>query len=345
MANISTDELRKIPYIDHAAIGERSVYLLPFWDGQVWRLWMPQQDGTLRELNPRDAIQTDYVAKERASADDLPIHFVNFMWQVAAWPEVQGPLRAILEDFHNLATSVAKIDHFFECYSQIGFGGTLFVATELEYMLIQCRSVFDQLQETISRLWSTRVRLSNEQLQKKKRTPSNSFANVVFEGQRIRDAKEIAKKYQFPSTLSEAYVDVSAFFASIRTARDRVVHGSGDRQIVFYTERGWCVSPSDPSFRSFSSADVWKDTHRFSRELVSLRPLLAHWVFGTISACGQMMDAFAKEILFPAPIAPGYTVFVRGLHGRALVGLDRVIEGGSPWWRDGSLSSQAGGAV
>jgi hypothetical protein len=345
VVDIRADELKKIPYIDPTAIGDRSVYLLPFWDGQTWRLWMPQQDGTLFEMNPRSAIQTDYVAKQPASPDDLPIYFVDFMWQTAAWPEVQGPFRAILDDFHNLATSVAKVDHFFECYSQIGFGGTLFVATELEYMLIQCRSIFDQLQETISRLWQKRVRLSDAQAQKKKRTPSNSFADVVFEKQRIRDAKEITQKYQFPSALSEAYVEVSSFFASIRSARDRIVHGLGDRQLVFHTERGWCVSPNDPSLQAFARADVWKDAHRFNEALVSLRPLLAHWVFGTVSACGQMMNAFSKEVAFPAPIAPGYTVFVRGLHGGALVRLDRVIEGGSPWWRDEPQPAEDAGAV
>jgi hypothetical protein len=334
VTNVAPDELGKIPYIDRAAIGDRSVYLLPFWDGQTWRLWLPQPDGTLLELNPRNAIQSDYVAKAPASSDDLDIYFVNFMWQFAALPEVHAPLKAILDDFHNLATSFAKIDHFFESHDAIGFGSTLFVATELEYLLIQCRSIFDHLQETIARLWQTRVRLSNAAHQKKKRTPSNSFADVVLQKEGLRGADEIANKYQFPKTLAEAYVEVAPFFSSIRAARDRVVHGLGERQVVFYTPRGWCVLRDDPSFRVFADADVWTADARFNEALVSLRPLLAHWVFGTVSSCGQMMKAFASEVRFPPPIAPGYTVYVRGLHGGALVRLDRVIENGSPWWRD-----------
>lgn len=332
MPPLNRDELRKVPYVDVANLGGRTLYLLPYWNGSRWHLWMPQPDGTLLELHPRDAAQTDYVAAEAAAEDDMAIYFVNVVWQRLATGAIRKQFRAILDDFHSLATSVAKIDHFFGCSERIGLGSSMFVGTELEYILIRCRSVFDHLQEVISVAWDTEVRLDDPDRQKKKRRPPQSFADVLFANNQRRTSEAIVDKYQFPKALAEAYVATEPFFTSVRDARNRIIHGLGSRDLIFRTERGWCVSQDDSHFRDFGGWDIWTAAHRYNDRLVSLRPLLAHLVFGTISACGQMADSFVAEISCPAPIAPNHTVFVRSMHGSALARLDKVLEGGSPWW-------------
>jgi hypothetical protein len=331
---ISDTELAKIPYLDRAKLGDRVLYLLPFWDGERWHLWLPQADGSLLTMHPRDAAQSDYVAEKRASENDLPILFLNFIWQRASLPGVHRLLGAMLDDFHSLATSVAKIDHFFTSYEGLGFGSTLFVATELEYLLIRCRGVFDHLQGTISVLWDRHVHLIDPVHQKGKRIPPQYFAHVLFESNKDRSPQRIVQKYQFPLSLAEAYCGIRPFFASVRDSRNRIVHGMEKRRPIFHTDRGWCVASDDPAFTQFQKAGVWTEAHRFNTRLVSLRPLLAHLVFGTMSACGELLSAFAKEIMFPEALAPAYTVFVRSLHGAALARLNAVIDGASPWWND-----------
>ena len=295
---------------------------------------MPQPDGSLLTLHPRDTAQSDYIAAEPASPDDLPILFLNFIWQRASLPKVHRSLGAMLDDFHSLATSIAKIDYFFASYGQLGFGSTLFVATELEYLLIRCRGVFDHLQRAISVIWDRHVRLNDPVHQKGKRTPPQSFADVLFESNQPRTPQRIVQKYQFPLSLAEAYCGIRPFFASVRDARNRIVHGTEKRRSIFHTDRGWCVALDDPAFTQFQDAAVWTDAHRFNKRLVSLRPLLAHLVFGTMSACGELLSAFAKEIAFPEALAPDHTVFVRSLHGAALARLNAVIDGGNPWWSE-----------
>jgi len=331
---ISDTELAKIPYLDRARLGDRVLYLLPFWDGQRWHLWLPQPDGSLLTLHPQDAAQGDYVALEPASPYDLPILFLNFIWQRASLPGVHSRLGAMLNDFHSLATSLAKIDHFFAGHEQLGFGSALFVATELDYILIRCRSVFDHLQETVSILWDRHVRLLDPIHQKGKRTPPQSFADVLFESNLPSEASRIAQKYKFPRSLAEAYCAIRPFFTTIRDARNRIVHGTQKGQSIFYTNQGWCVAQDDPLFAQFRDSSVWTNAHRFNNRLMSLRPLLAHIVFGTMSACGELLSAFAGEITFPEPLAPNHTVFVRCVHGAALARLDTVLDGGSPWWNE-----------
>jgi hypothetical protein len=59
--------------------------------------------------------------------------FVTSYWQRIASPRVTPIFGATLDDFHAIATALAKIDHFFEC-DQAGVGSAVFVTTELEYL-------------------------------------------------------------------------------------------------------------------------------------------------------------------------------------------------------------------
>jgi hypothetical protein len=345
MPLIRTEDFAKIPYLAASGYSERVVYLLPLWDGQKWRLWLPQADGTLFEMNPKNAAQADYVAKAPAAPTDLPIQFVNFMWQRSALHELERPFRRTLDGFHNLSTAVAKIDHFYRHREKLGHGSTLFVATEFDYLLIQCRSIFDYLQETIAAIWRTTKLVTDSGLQSPRRMPPKSFSGVVLENGMPSNSARIQERYQFSPALADAYVSVAPFFLGIRNARDEIVHGLGPGNSVFSTPRGWCVSHDAAGFRGFLNQSVWSDAHRFNEALVSLRPLLGHLVFGTIAACGQMMDSFAKQVQFPPPVAPDYTVFVRGFHNSALVRLETIFQTGDAWWDVDDARDSANGAV
>jgi hypothetical protein len=74
--------------------------------------------------------------------------------------------------------------------------------------------------------------------------------------------------------------------------------------------------------------------HAYNENLMSLLPLLAHVVLGTIETCNELVLAFGKQIALPPELAPGYRVFVRGPHNEALGWMRSVREGGSPWWCD-----------
>lgn len=145
-----------------------------------------------------------------------------------------------------------------------------------------------------------------------------------------RSSVEILESYPLPQPYAVACENVARFFTEIRTARDNIVHGLARQSVIFRTERGWCVDPTEEPFARFEN--VWTGDHRFNDRLFSLRPLLAHIVVNTIASCSTLLDSFAAEVRFPEPMAPEHHIFVRGLHNQSLVGLLRLTQGGDPWW-------------
>jgi hypothetical protein len=116
--------------------------------------------------------------KVRAAQNDTWIQFVDLMWQRANWPEVGRTIQGI-DYFHLLATSVAKLRHFFEARETIGQGLiSSFVQTELEYLITVARSVFDLL-EALATIWSQRVRLIDPT-----RRPSGNNAKCLIRSRR-----------------------------------------------------------------------------------------------------------------------------------------------------------------
>lgn len=334
MTSLTKEDLKKVSYLDTASLDGRVVNLMPLWDGERWHQWVPSPQG-LVEIRPVDAVEGDYVGRNAAHQADLLIPFVELMWQRASYPEICPLIQAICEDFHNMGTSVAKLRHFFDSRSRLTAGdATRFVATELEYIVILTRTVFDLLQETISRLWKDNVRLNDLELEKFRRGHKlpDSFSRMTLrDKQAIRTAEEIERDFGLPSVLATEYANHAEFFCQLRNTRDAIVHGGNRIGLIFPTERGFCVDSREAPFSLFVT---WHDTHRYNENLVSVLPWVASVVLNTINACNRLMLVVASVIKFPPEIAPGYRVFVRGPSTPALFNVLQIHEGGSPWWTE-----------
>jgi len=268
----------------------------------------------------------DYVARNPVNDTDVIIPFIEFVWQRASWPEACPFISGIIHDFHNLATLVAKIDHYFNAREQIGKGVTLFVSTELEYLFILSKSVLDLLHETVASIWEKRIKLIDSAADGRKRALPQKLSKILLkEGKVIRSTEEIAAKFSLPFSLAAAYASAATFFEKIRESRVAFVHGGKQPSWIFDTEKGFCVERGSREYNLFA---IWREEHGYNERLVSARPLIAHVVFQTIATCNDLMEGFARQIRFPREIAPGYRIFTRGLHNAALTQLRK----GSPWW-------------
>ncbi len=323
--DIKRDQLAQIPYLDISALGDRRAHLMPLWDGAQWHMWVPRNE-KLEHITPLDAMWVDYVARHPANDSDVTIPFIEFAWQRASWPEACPFISGIIHDFHNLATSVAKIDHYFKAREQIGKGVTLFVSTEFEHLFIFSKSVLDLLHETVASIWKKRIKLNDPAADRRKGALPQRLSRILLrEGEVTRSADEIARTFSLPPALSAAYATAAPFFGKIREHRDAFVHGGRQPSWFFDTEKGFCIEKGSPEFNLFT---VWKEEHGYNERLVSVRPLIAHLVSQTIATCNDLMESFARQIRFPEEIAPGYKIFTRGLHNTALTQLRM----GSPWW-------------
>jgi hypothetical protein len=326
------ESFRPITYlkVEHLTDG-RTVKLMPLWDGKNWHMWLNTPAGFI-EPKVVDTVEGDYVGLGAAREQDLYIPFIELMWQRANWPDVCPLISAISDDFHNMGTSLAKLRLFFDCQSRLpARGAASFASTELEYLVILARSVFDSLQEIIRTIWK-RVRLHDATADERRRRASalrKSFGDMVIRDTQPQSAADIEARYALPPALAQQYEKVAQFFVELRSAREKVVHGGSDVGFIFETERGFCVNPRFPPFSSFKG---WKPEHYYNENIVSILPWVGHIVLQTINACNCMMNVFASVIQLPPEIAPGYHIYVRGPHTDAVAEAVRIHNGASPWW-------------
>lgn len=325
------ESFKDIPYVqvEHLTDG-RTVKLMPLWDGQHWHLWVNTPVGFVG-AKVVDAVQSDYVGVGAARDEDLYIPFIELMWQRASWPDICPLIESISDDFHNMGTSLAKLRLFYDCRNTLpSRSAASFASTELEYLVILARTVFDSLQEIIRTIWKT-VRLTDAVAEERHRQTSvlpKSFADMVLRSSQPQSAADIEGRYALPLPLAQQYEGVTQFFLELRNARDKVVHGGTSLGFIFDTERGFCVNPRSEPFSSFTG---WRPEH-YNENLVSILPWVGHIVLQTIDACNRMMNVFASVIQLPPEIAPGYHIYVRGPHTDAVAEAVRIHNGASPWW-------------
>lgn len=224
MVNIKTESLRAVPYLDADALEGRSVNLMPLWDGEKWTIWLPDGEGVVPIL-VFDARFVDYVAKTPYHESDLFVPFINLLWQRASYVEVVPLIFGIINDIHNLGTSTAKL-HFFHQQSDEVPNALLprFAVTEIEYTLVVTRSIFDLLQEIISRIWDKngKVLVKQEEVvgseQSKWKELPKTFSKMLLSGDKPRTKDELTSRYGIPEPLAETYTRTAAFFPYLRDA-------------------------------------------------------------------------------------------------------------------------------
>lgn len=331
---VTIESLKSVTYLKTENLTHgRTVSLMPLWDGKSWHLWINTPEG-LMEGKVIDAVQADYVAMAPAKESDLFIPFVHLMWQQASWAEVCPLIIAISDDFHNMGTSAAKLRHFFDFQRKLPPGASMrFARTELEYLVMLCRSVYDLVQKIIAIIWK-KIELRDPVAERRRRSmtlPDRFSRLVLHEKKRIRTASEIENRFGLPLPLAEQYAKLGAFFSQLRDLRDSVVHGHRSLGYIFDTERGFCVDPKMPPFSLFGG---WQPEHYYNENIVSVLPWVASTILQTIGACNSLISVFASIISLPPEVSPGYRIFVRGPHNEALMGLLAVHSGASPWWNE-----------
>lgn len=202
------------------------------------------------------------------------------------------------------------------------------VQTEMEYLVITCKSVFDLYQELISLFWAG-VTFTDPSITKK--TLPDRFRNMIANGEILLSQNEIKEKNPIPDKLAECYAKHAPFFMRLRKIRDGIVHlGNPVSQTIFNTEYGFAVvKDSYP----FNGLELWHSGFELPNKLVSLRPVLAYLVLNTFSACEELTAVISKVIVFPTAIVPDFHVFLRGAHVRELLQLKEVLEK-CLWWKE-----------
>lgn len=320
---INRSDLAKIPYIDSENVGGRTLTTLIFHAENEWHMWIATPDGLLPMRGM--PVEGPYFGRTAESESDACVMFLDFMAQRACWCDAIHSIRGISCDIHNLGASLAKIDLFYEVSKSRSTEITRFVSTELEYVFGVCRSIFDLLQKTISIIWK-RITFADNAFVKK--NLPDSFRGMVMTNQSRMSVDEIADRWSIPTQLAEYYFRQGQFFEMLRSYRDRIAHHGHDLRFLFVTDRGFAIRADTAPFDGLA---VWNEEHMLPNRLASLRPVIAKIISETIRACEEFTIVVQQLVEFPPPVAPGFTLFLRGNHTNKLLQMQSILDN-CLWW-------------
>lgn len=314
MSMITTEMLADIPYLDHATVPGRFLSCLTFYD-EDWHFWMLAGEAGDTKLMKMKAWPAEafYFAREAAEPNDVYLPFIDFMGRIACFAELQKPFSAVHDDVLNLSASLAKIVHLQSAKGQIAHGLSRMAATEVEYIVLVCRSLFDLFQEMLLKIWD-RVQLIDATA--KKKPLKESFARTIMSGNTVLTAEEIAERFGIPLELAQCYERASETFIALRRFRDNIVHHGSPMQHIFEGDGAFLISSR---FRPFPNMDVWADEERQPNDLVPLLPALQMLVYRTIMICDDFCVTLSQQIGFPPPIVPDMVLFSRGYFAQHLI--------------------------
>ncbi len=152
---------------------------------------------------------------------------------------------------------------------------------------------------------------------------------MVMSNCELMSVEQIVESRRVPLPLAETYAAAGAFLKLLRELRDGIIHHGKDAPVVLTTERGFVIGRDKPGF---ASLPIWKPEHAFNEHTVSLRPALAHLVVTALYTCNSFAESLARTIAFPPDIAPEHSIFIRAIHGEALIRAQDVLRGGPVWW-------------
>ena len=223
----------------------------------------------------------------------------------------------------NIAAALTKIDLLFDATKGV-FGYWRFALTDLEYLLVACRSLYDLLQEVAKQLWE-RVKLAGGD---KKQPLPTRFSKVVLKSNKSLAAKEIEKRFGLPRPVAGFYAEAAPFFEKLRTARDRILHGASQDPVILRLDDGPGFLTSVPPFNDLVP---WQSNHLRENGVSSLRYLVAYVVHETIVTCEKFAAVLLSNLTVPEDIAPDCDVFLRSAHTEALSRVPEVLK--APWTR------------
>jgi hypothetical protein len=310
---------KDLPYLNIEALAGRPIPLHLFYDGNRWNYWFPLENGLLQPLRVHDCMEMIYLASKPVRSSDAYLYFVDFIYKHVDIKDTHSFIAALISDVFNLGASLRKLDLLRALEDRDG--KSRLVTTELEYLFLLCRSMFDLLQEIVSRIWET-IDLLDTSI-KKKKLPG-SFRKMVLCNNVIQSSQEIQERFGLSPALATWYSECAPFFCKLRDARDAIVHHPINEPLIYVREQGLSIGV-DSSPLPFRGMIEWPENILEKGRIGPLNYFVAHFINETLATCEKFVIAVTKEIQFAPDFAPNYAFFLRSPNLASLLGIRRVL--------------------
>jgi hypothetical protein len=315
----------RIPFLTDENLGGRFVASPAFHDEGIWSVygWDPDR-GKYFAMRGEPA-EAYYFARAPEQPNDLEWLFLTFIAQRANTKSLERLFAGVQDDLYNLSASLGKLRLIHDSAGR-GDGAARMVATEIEYILLVCRSLFDLVQEMLGKIWDTVTLIEPG---RKKMALKKTFSDMVLSNNQPRDADAIARRFELPQVLADCYARHAPIFARIRQFRDRLVHGGSTVQTIYVAEDALLI---EKRLGDFMDLDIWRPEEERPNGLVPLTPALGLLVHGTLAACNDFAQTLFGIIQFPDPTVPHMNLYMRGYFNDVLV---EVLEDAAVRLEDG----------
>jgi hypothetical protein len=327
--SVPVSEISKLPYVKRVPTDGRIVFLLPYYDAEArdWVLNLPVAKNQLGRLAGGEPVVSSYLATRPANpSTDYPFMLGTFVAQHLSFQGVAGALSRIEADIYQFCAVLEKY-HLIAEHSRKRQFVELLYASELEYLVVLVRSVYDLLQK-LSKHAAALVHSLDAPRRRLIADLPDRFSQIVLHGDQPVTAEGITKKFGLPGPLAKFYEAESARFQILRDLRDSIEHHGETIPTIFQLEEGAAVSTSEPPWSSFP---IWKPELLHKNNLGSLRLLFAHLIAEALEMTARYTAAYATCVAIPGALSDGIHLFLRHPFSHHLISLDRVLR--EPWER------------
>lgn len=321
-------ELQKLPHLRAVPADGRIVPLVTFFDAQQrdWHLYTIVKPGELGRLAGGEVISGAYMSSAPANAEtDLEFVLGTLAFQHLSFVEVLRPLDKLQNDIHRCAAILEKYHLIWTTRQSTARSASLLVQSEVEYLMLLLRSLYDLLHEVVCAVAAKLVLLGGDNRPIVKNLPG-SFRAVAMNGDERRQADDIQSRWKLPRRLAEWYATEAQFFRLLRSLRDGIAHSGASPPTVFETEWGFAVAPERAP---------WADVHallpgdRRANDLASLHGLFATCILTALGSTERFAQAIRELVALPEPVFKDVRFFVRSPFGVRLTTLEAVLN--QPW--------------
>lgn len=320
------ENIKNLPYINVSATSvKRHVFILPFYKQNEWKMWITDYNNQNIENNlicmdNANLIHGEYIAEHPADDKDCYVDFVDNLYRYFVVHNTEHSIKMLVEYCKNIGACLGKIHCIYKSNdSEFVIDSGSYVWTEIESLMVFARSIFDYLQDILSTIL---VSVQWNDGHKSKELP-NKFSKMVCHGEKLLTAEELEEKYKLYRPIADCYIKHSKFFTYLRDFRNKIVHNFCEPQIVFYTDRGFCVAPTKEPFNHFN----WQKNMYYNSNIVSIIPWITWIIENVYTACSDFVNIIIKFIKMESIYKNEYHVFTRSFIATAFADILQVADG------------------
>ncbi|MBI1983016.1 MAG: hypothetical protein HYS61_02325 [Acidobacteria bacterium] len=326
--SVPKDQLKKLPYLQHIPDDGRIVSLQSYYDHETsdWHLWLPVRPGELGRIAGGEVVTGSYYAVAPADPSrDVELPLGTLLTMRLSFAPALLQFGKLENDVHRCAAVLEKYHLFSAMRGDKSTHASLLVVSELEYLLMLLRSLYDVLQGVVGAVATKLIHLDGTERRVTRQLPS-SFADVALLGEEFRALDEMESRWGIPAALGRWYQYEAQFFRELRELRDGISHQGRSPPTVYSLDWGFAITPSEPPWNRF---DEWPVDRLWDGRLGSLRSIFAGFIVHSLQACTRFASVLDSIVQLPPPLHDGLRFYLRSPFGHRLVKLEDMRK--QPW--------------